>query len=192
MTDLVIGVLALTACVYGTSSLVKLVSRTSYRAFRDGLAETKLVPRRLLGGVAVALTSGEAVVAVLLAVGTVLAVTNAPGSVPVAAAALGCGSVLGAVLAAGVAVVIRSGTRATCACFGARASRPIGPSHLARNAFLLVLMIVGLIGNSVRHGKPDTGVAIVAIAAGAVIALLIIRLDDLADLFAPVHREAGR
>jgi methylamine utilization protein MauE len=192
MTELVIAVLALAACVYGTSSCTKLAGRTNYRAFRAGLGETVLVPRRLLGVTAAVLAGGETVTAALLAAAAVLAIAGLPGSVPVAAVALGCGVVLTGVLAGGVTVVIRSGTRATCACFGARSGRELSGSHLARNAGLLILLLAAAIGNEFRHGRPAPAAAVVAIAAGAVIAVVLVRFDDLVALFAPVHRETVR
>lgn len=63
MTELVIAVLAVAACVYGASSGSKLAGRENYAAFRDGLAETSLVPSRLLRVTAAALAGGEAIVA---------------------------------------------------------------------------------------------------------------------------------
>lgn len=42
MTELVIAVLAMGACVYGASSAGKLARRQEYRAFRDAIAQTAL------------------------------------------------------------------------------------------------------------------------------------------------------
>jgi len=192
MTELVLAVLALAACVYGTSSGTKLASRKNYTAFRDGLGDTSLVPRRLLPATAAILAGGEAIVAVGLLVALVLAAGGLAGSVAVAAAALACGAVLTGVLAAGVIAVVRSGTKAACACFGAKAGRELTGAHVARNVALLGILLVGLIGNEFRHGRPAAAAAIVAIVAGAVVALLLIRFDDLVDLFAPVSRQTAR
>jgi methylamine utilization protein MauE len=187
MTELIIAVLTMAACVYGASSASKLTSSRNYRAFRDGLAQTGLVRAHLLRGVAAVLAAGEATVTVLLATAAVLAAAGTPGSVPFAAIALGCGIALTGVLAAGVARVIRSGTRAICACFGARSGQEISGSHLVRNIALLLVLIAGLIGNVLRHGRPAPAAVIVVLAAGAVIGLLLVRFDDLVELFAPVR-----
>ncbi|HZR55085.1 MAG TPA: MauE/DoxX family redox-associated membrane protein [Streptosporangiaceae bacterium] len=195
MTELVLAVLALAACVYGTSSGTKLANRTNYAAFRDGLAETSLVPRRLLPATAAVLAGGEAIVAAGLLLALALVAGGLAGSVPVAAAALACGTVLAGVLAAGVIAVVRSGTKASCACFGAKAGRELSGAHVGRNVALLALLIAGLIANAFRHGTPAAPAAaatVVAIVAGAVVALLLIRFDDLVDLFAPVSRPAAR
>jgi hypothetical protein len=192
MTELTIAMLAMAACVYGTSAAAKLISRRNYRAFRDGLAETALVPRQWLAVVAAVLAGAETGAAGILAASAVLAVTAGVGSVLVATIALGCGILLTSVLTAGVTVVIRNGTHAACACFGARSSRKISGSHLARNVSFLVLQLAGLICNEFRHGRAAPAAAIVAVAAGAVIALLLIRFDDLVELFVPMRRQTVR
>ena len=43
-----------------------------------------------------------------------------------------------------LALRIREGRRPECACFGAWSASPIGPVHLARNAVLIALGVVGL------------------------------------------------
>jgi hypothetical protein len=192
MTELVIAVLALAACVYGASSGAKLASGRSYRAFRDGLGETALVPGRLLPATAVVLTGAEAGVAAVLAAATILCGAGLAGSVPVAAVALACAAGLTGVLAAGVTVVIRSGTRAACACFGARPGRDLGRSHLVRNAGLLALLVTAFVGNALGNGRPPVAATVVAVLTGVVTALLVIRFDDLVALFAPVPHEAAR
>jgi hypothetical protein len=192
MTELVIAVLALAACVYGASSGAKLASARSYRAFRDGLGETALVPGPLLPATAAVLAGAEAGVAAVLAAATILCGGGLPGSVPVAAVALACAAALTGVLAAGVTVVIRSGTRTACACFGARPGRDLGRSHLVRNAGLLALLVTAFVGNALGHGRPPAAATVVAVLTGIVAALLVIRFDDLVALFAPVRHEAAR
>jgi hypothetical protein len=192
MTELVIIVLTMAGCVYAASSGAKLTSRRNYLTFTDGLRETALVPGRLLRATAAVMAWAEAAVAASLAGSVILTGAGLPRSVPVAAVALACATVLTGLLTAGVSVVIRAGTRATCACFGARAGRELGGSHLARNAGLFTLLVVALIGNEFRHDRLAVGATVVAVLTGAVAAMLVIRLDDLVALFAPVRREATR
>jgi hypothetical protein len=195
MSELVIAVLAVAACVYGTSAVAKLASRRSYIAFRDGLGETSLVPHRLLRKVAAVLVGGETIVAVGTAAAAVLTGAGLVGARPVTTAALACATVLTGVLAAGVSVVVHAGTHATCACFGVRPGRTgptLGAPHLARNLGLLALLVAGLISNEFTHGRPNVAAVLVAVVAGAVVALLAIMLDDLVALFAPVQRQAVR
>ena len=196
MSELILAVLVLATCVYGTSSAAKLGSRRNYTAFRAGLAETSLVPRRLLRAVAAMLTGAEAAVAAGAAVAAILIGTGLGGARPTAIAVLACAIVLTSVLAAGVAVVIRTGTHATCACFGARpgqASRALGWPHLIRNLALLILLLTGLAASvAVAVTRPAPAPALVAATTGAVIALLVIMLDDLVALFAPLERQTTR
>jgi hypothetical protein len=188
MTDLVIAVLVMAACIYGSSSTAKLSSRRSFRAFRDGLAETALVrPGRRLAAVAAVLAGGEAVTAATMAVSAVLTVAGTADSATAVAIALGCGVVLTSALTDGVAIVLRTGTRATCACFGAGSGRQINGSHLVRNIAVLALLLAGLAGNEFRHGRTAPGAVITSLVAGIVLALLLIRFDDLAGLFAPAY-----
>jgi energy-converting hydrogenase Eha subunit A len=201
MAELVIGVLALTACVYGASAAAKL---SGHAAFRDGLAQTALVPGRLLRAVAAVLAGGEAAVAAAAVAAAVLAGAGLPGARPASVAVLGVAAALTAVLAAGVTVVIRTGTHAACACFGVRPGRTgpaLGGPHLARNLTLLALLVTALLvtaagdtlaGSRSSHGQPSVAAALIAVLAGVVVALLAIMLDDLVALFAPVHRPAAR
>jgi energy-converting hydrogenase Eha subunit A len=196
MSELILAVLVLTTCVYGTSSAAKLGSRRNYTAFRAGLAETSLVPQRLLRAVAAMLTGVEAAVAAGAAVAAILIGTGLRGARPAAMAVLACAIVLTSALAAGVAVVIRTGTHATCACFGARpgqAGRALGWPHLVRNLALLIVLLTGLAASAaVAVTRPAPAPALVAAATGAVIALLAIMLDDIVALFAPLERQTTR
>ena len=110
----------------------------------------------------------------------------APGAAWPAESALAAAVALTVALAAGVAAVVRRGTRAHCACFGARSARPLGRLHLARNLCLLTVICAGLAGTPLASGHAGVTGAVLAMAAGAVAALLFIRWDDLAELYMPI------
>ena len=192
VTELIIALLAMGACVYGGSAAAKLRSQRAYRSFRAGLAETALVPRRRLAAVAAILTGCEVAVAVGMASGAALAVTSARGAIVVAESAFGGALALTVVLAAGIAMVMRRGTRARCACFGSRSARPLGGAHLIRNAGLGVLLAVGLAGEvgeageAIRHGQESLAGSALAVVAGVIAGIVLIHLDDLIALFTPV------
>lgn len=186
MTEVVIAALAVACCVYLASSTAKLRRRSAYRSFRAGLAETGLVSRRSLPATAAALAGGEALVTVSAAAAAGLTAANATGAAAVTAGALSLAIALTGVLAAGVAVIVRRGTRARCACFGSAADRPLGRPQLARNLGLLALLIAALACAARSHGQPAAGGAIVAVIVGAVAGILLIRVDDLVALFAPI------
>ena len=77
-----------------------------------------------------------AVAVPLLEVMTALLLVIVPGWGGVAAFALL------AAFTATLAVVLRSGRVATCACFGGASTKPVSSRHLVRNAGLLVLAVV--------------------------------------------------
>jgi hypothetical protein len=55
--------------------------------------------------------------------------------------------------------------------------------HLARNAYLLVVLAAGAASAGLQHWQPGLGAAVLAASAGGVLALLLTRLDDVASLF---------
>jgi Methylamine utilisation protein MauE len=90
----------------------------------------------------------------------------------------------GALLAAfttAIVIALKRGRRAPCQCFGA-SSTPLGPSHLVRNAILLISVLAGGLALDVR--PQQAAGLVVAIAAGLVGAILIVAMDDIAFLFA--------
>jgi hypothetical protein len=186
MTELVIAVLATACCVYLTSAVAKLRSRAAYLTFRMGLAETKLIRPRLLPATAALLVSWEALASVSTAAVIVLTAVGWAAAATAAAATLGLAIALTGVLAAGVAVILRRGTQARCACFGAVSERLLGRPQLARNSVLLAALASALVCSQASLGQATAGEAVVAALAGAVIGLLLIRLDDIVELFTPI------
>lgn len=68
MDEFSIVVLSMVGCVFATSAVAKLRSRPAYSAFRDGLTETRLIPRRMLGRAAASLAGAEVAAAAGLVV----------------------------------------------------------------------------------------------------------------------------
>jgi hypothetical protein len=190
MTEFVLAVLALGTGVFAASAAGKLRSPAAYRDFRAGLRGTRLVPGERLAATAAVLVAAETVCAAALAAALVVTATSAGPGVPLAEAALGATALLTAVLAAGVATVLRRGNAVPCRCFGATSSRPLGAVHLARNACLLALLAAGLGCTPIGHARPAAAGCILAVLTGLLMALLFIRWDDLAAVFAPHHAVA--
>jgi len=159
MAELVIAALMTAVVTYGVSAASKLRSGQAYRAFRAGLAATALVSRPLTGLAAAVLVTAE-----------------------MAATGL-CAAALMAVLTAGVAVAVRRGVTAPCACFGSGGRAPLGGVHLARNAYLLAVLVTGVASAGLQRWQPGVAAAVLAASAGGVSALLLTRLDDVAALF---------
>jgi hypothetical protein len=185
MDELALAMLTLGAWVFTTSAAAKVRGRRAYRAFLAGLGESGLVPRRALPATAAALAVREAAIGVSLAAAAAADLATGRGAVPWAEAALALAAVLTTVLATGVAVVVRRGAQAPCACFGARPGRPLGRAHLVRNLVLLAAIGTGLVTSPLAGGPGAPAAAALGVAAGSVAALVIIRWEDLADLFSP-------
>lgn len=161
--------------VFTWSVAGKVRSRESPDRLAGSLAPLLgLLPLKVPGrAVAVGLLAAEALAVVLL--------LAAP------AAGLGLASGLSAVLAAGVAVVARRGLDVRCRCFGGGDER-IGGQHVVRNVLILLVGCAGLAARlSAPGGRVEApGVALAVVAAG-IAAALVVRLDDLVDLFAPAR-----
>jgi hypothetical protein len=185
MGDVLVSVAALVCCVFGASAVSKLRARTAYVSYRDGLGETGLLSRRALPAAAAVLASGEVVVAVLAGAGAIMIIAGAAGAVLLTEAVLVLAAIVTVILAAGVWVVVRRGVSAKCACFGSRSQAPLGRVHLIRNLSLLIAVLAGLAAGPLAH-RPALAVALIAAVVGVVIALLLIRSEDLAALFAPL------
>jgi hypothetical protein len=192
MAEVVIAVLSAACCLYLVAATAKLHRRSAYSSFQAGLAETGLISRRLLPAAAAALVACEALVAVGAAVAAALTSVNATGAAAVTDSALGLAIALTSILAAGIAVILRRGTSARCACFGSAANRPLGGPQLARDLGLLVLLVVALGCSQPGHGQPPAGAATIAVLAGAVTGVVLIGFDDLIGLFVPLSSGSPR
>jgi hypothetical protein len=89
-----------------------------------------------------------------------------------------------AVFSYGIVATVRAGIRTSCRCFGTR-SAPIGPPHLVRNALLFGTATIGLVFGPVRLVHLAPGGLALAVAAAAVLAILVVRFDDVVGLFSP-------
>jgi hypothetical protein len=169
MPYLIAAVQTALGLVFAVSGLSKLAGRRAFDGFVAELRATRLVGAR-------ARPVAAAVVAAELAVATALAVPQTR------TAGLAAAAGLLAVLTAGVAVTVRRRVRATCRCFGATGSQ-LGAVHVVRNASLCTVAAAAAV---LTPGIPPAGLPVFAVGAvaGAVLALLIIRLDDVAALFA--------
>jgi hypothetical protein len=191
MSEIVLAVLTLGACVYGVSAASKLTGRAAFSSFRAGIRATGLVRETRLRMVTVVLVSTEVAVAAGSAAAAIVLALAPRSSGPLVSLAFGAGCVLIAALLAGVALVMRRGTQAPCRCFGAASNLPLGAVHLVRNSCLLSVLAAGLFINVLRGAAAATGAPgdLVAVATALIGALLFIRWDDLAGLVLP---SAGR
>lgn len=191
MPYLLVALMAALLVVFGVSAWSKVRSPAAQRVFAASLRPLPLLPSSVVVPVAAAVTAAEVTITLGLAWAIAAAMAGAPGTRPAEVAVLGGAGLLLAVLTTGVAVAIRRPTGARCACFGAT-ERPISRRHLVRNALLLLIVAAGLIVVAAATDRPGEPAGVVlGLACGAVAALILIRLDDLVDLFAP-PRQVGR
>jgi hypothetical protein len=185
MSYVSVGLLAALWCVFAASGGSKVRSRAAQRAFAESLRPLPLLPGRLVAPVAVLVTAAE----VVLVLGIGWSVVAVAAGWPVVrlggGAALALTGLLLAVLTVGVVLAVRRDTGASCACFGA-SQQPLGWRHVVRNSILLAMTAtaLGTVLLARPHPLPLAGV-LIALVAGATGALLLIRLDDLVDLFLP-------
>lgn len=166
------GILAarvLVGVVFAASAIGKLRGVTALRDFEEAVRGMGL-PAFLVRPVAFTVVAAECAIPLLVAA-------------PLGAAA---GLSLAAVMLMGFTVVIagllRRDAPASCHCFGG-SSLPVGARHLVRNGFLLLVAMTGAVEEfaGARPARDLSGCAVTAF--GAVVgALLVIRLDDLAEL----------
>jgi hypothetical protein len=124
------------------------------------------MPARWVPGVSVAVVVTELASAVLVLVTAVAGFVLATG--------------LLLAFTAAIAASLRRGRRAPCRCFGATET-PIGPRHLVRNATLICFAVLGALA---PDGLPPLAGAAVAVAAGVVVAVFVVAMDDIAVVFA--------
>lgn len=174
MSYAALGCQWLLVAVFGAAAAGKLTSRQAYAEFV--VSTGRLLPTRWSRWrrpAAVGVLVGELVTAMLLVVPATatLGFTAAAG--------------LGLLFGAGVAAALRRGERAPCRCFGI-STTPLGRPHLVRNALVAGVAVGGLTSTLLAPAGPvHPAGALVAVAAGLVTAVLVVRLDDVVALFAP-------
>jgi hypothetical protein len=168
MTYVAIGCRILIGTVFLVAVAGKARSPERFRSFARTLGELRLVRRRLRPAVAAAVVAVEAAVPLLLAV---------PQTAR-AGLALAGGVLL--VFTAALGRALRLGIRQSCQCFGV-GNAPLSGIHLVRNSILAAL--AGLGAALPGAGAVTPPGVLVAATAGLVVALPLIRLDDLVVLF---------
>ena len=158
------------ATLFAVAVASKVRSRTAIRSFASSIE---------VFGVRRARAPAVAAAAVALESAIVIAVL-APG---LAGAGLWLATATLTLLTVLVAALLRRGVRAPCRCFGASA-RPMGRVHVARNAIAAIVAAAG----ALLHGagpSPDPTAIALGLGAGLAGAFLLMRMDDVADLFRP-------
>ncbi|WP_231515716.1 MauE/DoxX family redox-associated membrane protein [Herbidospora cretacea] len=143
--------------------------------FAGSIRAMRLLPAAAAPAAAILIIAGELAAALALLAGLTVDATPLVYAFALSAA-------LCVVFSLAIITVIRRGASVACACFGRRASA-FSARHVVRNILLAALAIAGLLGadTGAASWTPETAITI---AAGAALSLLVILMDDLADLFA--------
>jgi hypothetical protein len=181
------GTYAVLFVVFAVSASSKLVAPG---AFAASLRPLRLLPERLVRPTAALVTVAELAVAAGLAWAVLADLVDEPADA-VGGVSLVLAGLLLAVLTTGIVLALRRGADAKCACFGA-AEQPLGGRHLVRNGVLLAVVLVGLLMLTVAEDGSAVAGSVVGLGAGAIVALVLIRLDDLVELFTPVPASRSR
>jgi hypothetical protein len=176
--------------VFAVAASSKVRSAAARRAFSASLRATGLVATRLAGPVAIAIGVAESVIVLGLGWAVVATLAPLPGGYHIGFATLPATALVLAVLSSGVAWALRRGTNAHCACFGA-AARPLRGLHLVRNGVLLLVAASAFVLHVTTRGDEVESIgAVLGMTCGAIAGAVLIRLDDVVDLFIP-PRAAG-
>jgi len=169
MSYLLIACRTLLLGVFLAALAGKVRRRAAYDGFVTSLRALNVLPPRLAGVAAAVVTAAEAAIVVLL----IVPVTGPAGFLLAA--------VLLTTFTSGIAVAVRRGTTAPCACFGVSVT-PLGRVHVVRNLLLLAVAGAGLAFADAGGGTEFAGV-VLAVAAALVTLVPVLRLDDLTALF---------
>ncbi|NGO79482.1 hypothetical protein G6045_28080 [Streptomyces sp. YC504] len=158
----------------GALAVAGLAKVRDRRAFAAALAGFPFLPASARPALTVLVPAAELLAAVLLAV---------PGTL---VAGLGLAGALCAAFCAVAVTAMRRGTTAGCPCFGSRTTVPMGSWHVARNALLTGLALLGAaiaLGQGTSTDLTAPAFALAAAAAGY-LTVLAVFTDDLAAFFA--------
>lgn len=164
------------AGVFAVSAREK-IGRTRFRVFSSGAGPLELLARRWRKPAAAVVAAAEVAAVAAFTAGSALVLAGL-GRVLLVAAFLGSAALL-TVFTAAIGVLLLRGERAPCHCFGVR-DAPLGPVHVVRNLVLLAVAVTGALSPA---GAYDAVPVALAVVAAVVVALLVVRLDDLAALF---------
>ncbi|MEV0591752.1 MauE/DoxX family redox-associated membrane protein [Nonomuraea cavernae] len=174
MEYLTFGCRWLVALVFAVSVVSKLKGDRrefveSTRKLLGALLPSGSAPTAAARLVAPLVVAAEAAVVLLLAPAPFVALTLA--------------GVLVTAFGLAIALALRRGVATACRCFGG--SAPLSGWHLVRNALLLGAVAAGLTFDPGPLGAAETaGLAVTAVAALAA-AAIVVRLEELGELFGP-------
>ncbi|GIJ50298.1 hypothetical protein Val02_71840 [Virgisporangium aliadipatigenens] len=174
-----VAVRALVVTVFVVAVWGKAHGGEAWREFVASVRAFDVVPARAVRPVAALVAGCEAVGVALLAV---------PATV---VAGYGLAAALLAAFAVAMAVSLRRGAQPVCRCFGGRGSA-VTAVHVARNLGLVVVALLAVAARMFVDDPVEPAGAALAALSGVLVAALVVRLDDVVALFAPVSSPRSR
>jgi len=164
----------------GLVFVVALLNKLRSRARRtEFVAATRRLAPDWLGRLVPAVTLAATVA---VAEACIVALLSAPGT---GAWGLALAMGVAGIFAAAIGAALRRDDRSPCNCFGA-STRPLGLGQLMRNLLLITIAGLGMVAELAGDGPAGLAGTLVALAAGGVLAILLVFADDIADLFRPM------
>jgi len=190
--QLLVAAVAALCVVFGAAAVSKVASVQRQRAFAESLRALRLLPVSLVAPVAVVVSCVELVITAGLAAAFLGVVAGGAWAVWMAVLGMLLAVGLLGVLTAGIVLALRRRSIARCVCFGA-SDRPLSWRHVVRNS---VMQLVGVFGAVIAVATAPVAVvdpvgAGLAAVVGVIVAVVLIRLDEIVELFAPTG-PAGR
>lgn len=167
MTYLGIGARVLIGVVFAVAFVGKVRGRKAFDEFVRSTRAMGVLPAALVRPVSFGVVAAELLIVLALAVPTREA----------GALGFGLATALLAAFTVGIAVSLARGKRASCRCFGDK-DTPLRAHHVGRDLALIAVALVGLLG-TLATTPVDPGVALVTAVAGALLAGLVVMLDDI-------------
>lgn len=166
---------AATTVTFAVAAGSKTLRPGAFTEFRLALPRMLPMPARLAGMVTWLVVVAEAVTAVVVAV---------PAT---ALSGFLLATIMMVVFTISIIVMIRRRSTEPCHCFGV-STRPPGLLDVVRNVVLAAIALTGLIGTATSPGSSALawGALVLTIGVGAVVALLLLSLAEIAEILAPV------
>jgi uncharacterized membrane protein YphA (DoxX/SURF4 family) len=161
-------------CLIGTVFLVSLAGKvagcSAFSAFAQSIRRWRVLPPALIPPAAVLVVTAELAVCLLIAAGSARA----------GAAGLILAALLLTAFAAAIGNALRRGVNAPCRCFGP-STTALSWWHVARNVVLVAAALAGVSAGPGGGARPG-GTALAGVT-GLLLAVVVIKLDDVIELF---------
>ncbi|MFG2003857.1 MauE/DoxX family redox-associated membrane protein [Spirillospora sp. NPDC048911] len=188
LTNAALGCEVLIALVFCVSSASKVWTRRYFADFVASVQAVRILPQRWAVRTAALVVVAEGAIPALLVTSLLAGVSPRFREYAVTLRIAGTASACVLLLAFTVLIVFSGKRRiqVACRCLGAGQGSPMGRRHIVRNIVLLAAASSALMHELIHPiAGVDAAAALSTCALAGVAVLLIVRLDDMAEFFAP-------